>query len=327
VTAAAGAVSLGRRRLGHRGPEVTRLGLGGAPLGNLYAAVDDDGATAVVDAAWEAGIRYFDTAPLYGHGLSERRLGRVLAGRPRDQYVLSTKVGRLLRPGAEAVGSIFDLPGSDPAAHLAPVFDFSGDGVRRSVEESLVRLGTDRIDVALLHDPDDHEQEALHEAFPALLRLRDEGVVAAVGAGMNQWQMLDRFVQKVDLDLVLLAGRATLLDRSGTEVLLPRCEEAGVGVVLGGVFNSGVLAAPGPDATYEYAALSGEVAERVARLDATCAASGVPLAAAALQWALRQPAVSAVVIGIRSPEELAADVAWATATVPDALWDELDLIQ
>ena len=207
------------------------------------------------------------------------------------------------------------------------MFDFSADGVRRSVEESLARLGTDRIDVALLHDPDDHEQEALHEAFPALLRLRDEGVVAAVGAGMNQWQMLDRFVQQVDLDLVLLAGRATLLDRSGTEVLLPRCEEAGVGVVLGGVFNSGVLAAPGPDATYEYGALPDDVAARVARLDAACGAAGVPLAAAALQWALRQPAVSAVVVGIRSPEELAADVAWATTTVPDTLWDELELIR
>ncbi len=327
MTAAAGPASLGRRRLGRRGPEVARLGLGCAPLGNLYTAVDDDGAVAVVDAAWDAGIRYFDTAPLYGHGLSERRLGRALSERSRDQYVLSTKVGRLLRPTSEPVGSIFDLPESDPAAHLAPVFDFSGDGVRRSVEESLSRLGTDRLDVALVHDPDDHEQEALREAFPALLRLRDEGVVAAVGAGMNQWQMLDRFVQQVDLDLVLLAGRATLLDRSGTEVLLPRCEEAGVGVVLGGVFNSGVLAAPGPDATYDYGALPDEVAERVARLAATCEAAGVPLAAAALQWALRQPAVSAVVVGIRSSEELAADVAWATATVPDALWGELDLIQ
>jgi D-threo-aldose 1-dehydrogenase len=323
----AGSVSLGRCRLGHRGPEVTRFGLGCAPLGNLYTAVDDEGAAAVVDAAWEAGIRYFDTAPLYGHGLSERRLGRALAGRGRDQYVLSTKVGRLLRPATEPVGAIFDLPASDPAAHLAPVFDFSGDGVRRSVEESLTRLGTDRIDVALVHDPDDHEEEALREAFPALLRLRDEGVVAAVGAGMNQWQMLDRFVQQVDLDLELLAGRATLLDRSGTEVLLPRCEEAGVGVVLGGVFNSGVLAAPGPDATYEYGPLPDEVAARVARLTAACEAAGVPLAAAALQWALRQPAVSAVVVGIRSPEELVADVAWATTTVPDTLWDELELIR
>ena len=281
----------------------------------------------MVDAAWDAGVRYFDTAPLYGHGLSERRLGRALSGRARDQYVLSTKVGRLLRPATEPVGSIFDLPESDPAAQLAPVFDFSGDGVRRSVEESLVRLGTDRLDVALVHDPDDHEHQALHEAFPALLRLRDEGVVAAVGAGMNQWQMLDRFVQRVDLDLVLLAGRATLLDRSGTEVLLPRCQDAGVGVVLGGVFNSGVLVAPGPDATYEYGALPDDVAERVARLDAACGAAGVPLAAAALQWALRQPAVSAVVVGIRSPAELAADLAWATTTVPETLWDELELIR
>lgn len=317
------AADLGRARLGRRGPEVTRLGLGGAPLGNLYAAVDEDEALGAVAAAWDSGIRLFDTAPLYGHGLSERRLGRALAERPREDYVLSTKVGRLLRPAGRPIDSIFAVASDRRAADLVPVFDFSGDGVRRSLEESLERLGTDHVDVVLVHDPDDHETRALAEAFPALLRLRDEGVVAAVGAGMNQWEMLDRFVQRVDLDVVLLAGRATLLDRSGTEVLLPRCQEAGVGVVLGGVLNSGVLAAPGPDATYDYGPVPDAVGAQVERLRATCEEAGVPLAAAALRWALEQPAVSAVVVGARSPREVADDVAWATSTLPEALWDAL----
>ncbi|MFN8040056.1 MAG: aldo/keto reductase [Acidimicrobiales bacterium] len=333
----ASVAALGTARLGRHGPTVTRLGLGCAPLGNLFTAVGDDEATAAVDAAWDAGIRYFDTAPLYGHGLSERRLGRALARRPRDEWVLSTKVGRLLRPVDEPVDTIFDLARSagggggaaaaDPAG-LAPTFDFSADGVLRSIEESLVRLGTDRLDVVLVHDPDDHQDEALAGAFPALVRLRDEGVVGAVGAGMNQWPALDRFVQQVDLDVVLLAGRATLLDRSGTEVLLPRCAERGVGVVLGGVFNSGVLAAPpGTTATYDYGEVPAEVAGRVARLASVCEAAGVALPAAALRWALRRDDVAAVVVGARSPAEVAADVAWATAAVPDHLWDELEAVR
>lgn len=326
--------ALGRARLGRRGPEVPRLGLGCAPLGNLFSAVGEAEAAATVDAAWAAGIRYFDTAPLYGHGLSERRLGRALAGRPRDEWVLSTKVGRLLRPAAVPVDTIFDLAAPADqvgdvasAAGLAPVFDFSADGVVRSVEESLERLGTDRIDVVLVHDPDDHQDEALAGAFPALLRLRDEGVVSAVGAGMNQWQALDRFVQQVDLDVVLLAGRATLLDRSGTEVLLPRCAERGVGVVLGGVFNSGVLVDPGPTATFDYGEVPDEVAARVARLAATCEAAAVPLPAAALQWALRRDDVAAVVVGARTGAEVVADVAWASAPLPDELWAELEAIR
>jgi D-threo-aldose 1-dehydrogenase len=177
-----------------------------------------------------------------------------------------------------------------------------------------------------VHDPDDHEDEALAGAFPTLLRMRDEGMVGAIGAGMNQWQMLDRFVQRVDLDVILLAGRATLLDRSGTEVLLPRCAEAGVGVILGGVFNSGVLANPGPGATYDYGVVPREIADRAARLDARCRSAGVPLAAAALQWALRQPAVSAVVVGARSATEIRDDVAWSITAVPDALWNDLTAV-
>ena len=206
-------VSPAGRTLGARGPAVTGIGLGCAPIGNMFTAVSDDDAGATVDAAWRAGIRYFDTAPLYGHGLSERRLGRALATRPRGDYVLSTKVGRLLQPpGGPPPPTIFT--GVD---ELVPHFDFSRDGVLRSLDDSLSRLGTDRIDVVLVHDPDDHEDVARRETFPALLRLRDDGVIAAVGCGMNQVAMLERFVADIDLDCVLLAGRYSLLDRSGAE--------------------------------------------------------------------------------------------------------------
>jgi len=301
--------------------------LGCAPIGNLYDTVDEADAAATVDAAWQAGVRFFDTAPLYGHGLSERRLGRALAGRPRDEYVLCSKVGRLLRPTSGKVDSIFALPDDDTTRAMAPVFDLSADGILRSIDESLTRLGTDHLDVALLHDPDDYEDQALAEALPTLVRLREEGVVSAVGVGMNQWEMLDRFVQRVDLDLVLVAGRATLLDRSGSEVLLPRCLDAGVGVVVGGVFNSGVLADPGPTATYDYGAVPKAVADRVDQLITACTRARVPLAAAALQWVLRQEAVSCVLVGARSAAEVETDVEWATAAVPEELWDELEAIR
>ncbi|HEY1739708.1 MAG TPA: aldo/keto reductase, partial [Acidimicrobiia bacterium] len=238
--------ALGRRRLGRRGPEVTRLSLGGAPLGNMFKAVMDTDAQATVDAAWNAGIRYFDTAPFYGHGLAEQRLGAALAGRPRDEYVVSTKVGRVLEPSPGADTSIFKI---DP--ETAAVFDYSRDGVLRSFEASLSRLGIDRVDVLFVHDPDAHEEVALAGAFPALVELREQGVVRAIGAGMNQSAMLQRFVERVDLDCVLLAGRYTLLDRSGA-ALLDLCAERSVGVIIGGVFNSGVLAQPDPTATYDY---------------------------------------------------------------------------
>lgn len=304
-----------------RTPPLGRIGFGGAPLGNLFDVVGEDEAMLVVDAAWDAGIRYFDTAPLYGHGLSEQRLGRALATRPRDELVLSTKVGRVLRPADAPIDTIFAV--SDAPGAPEPVFDFSADGVRRSLDESLERLGLDRIDIVYVHDPDDHQDAALTGAFPALVALRDQGVVRAIGAGMNQWEALDRFVREVDLDVVLLAGRYTLLDRSGADVLLPRCVERGVDVVLGGVFNSGVLAGAGAGATYDYAPVPPDVARRVERLRAMCERHDVPLGAAALQFALRHPAVTTALIGARRPEELAQDLAWAAIDVPDALWAEV----
>lgn len=299
---------------------MTRLGLGCAPLGNLFEAVADDDVVATVDAAWDAGWRLFDTAPLYGHGLSERRLGAALASRPRGEYVLSTKVGRLLRPPATGttVETIFV-----EAPDLDPVFAYSRDAVLRSIDESLERLGVDRIDIVHVHDPDDHEQAACDGAFPALIELREQGVIGAVGCGMNQWQMLDRFVERIDLDCVLLAGRYTLLDPSGGEALLPRCLERGVGVVIGGVFNSGLLADPGERSTYDYATAPARLVEQARAMAHVCAARGVSLTAAALQFALAHPAVTSVLVGARTADEVGADAEAAAAALPDGLWDEL----
>jgi D-threo-aldose 1-dehydrogenase len=303
--------------LGGRGVDVTEVGLGTAPLGNLFEPLDDDQATATVAAAWETGIRYFDTAPLYGHGLAETRLGAALRGYRRDAFVVSSKVGRLLRPDEDCDPGIFRVPRA-----LAPRFDYSRDGVLRSVDESLIRLGLDRLDVVLVHDPDDHEQEALDGAFPALLELRDQGIVRAIGSGMNQSEMLARFVSRVDLDCVLLAGRYTLLDRSGVG-LLDDCAARGVGVIIGGVFNSGILARVDAGATFDYAPATVETRHRASVLGETCARHGVPLPAAALDFALQHPAVSTVVVGARSPGEIRDDVAWARAAIPQALRDEL----
>jgi D-threo-aldose 1-dehydrogenase len=300
---------------------VTALGLGCAPIGNLFAGVSDEDAQATVAAAWDAGIRYFDTAPLYGHGLSEIRLGRALSTRPRGEYALSTKVGRVLDPvGPQRAESIFVDVGD-----LEPRFDFSPGGIMRSLDDSLTRLGIDRIDVALVHDPDDHEEDALRYAFPTLIRLRDEGVVTAVGCGMNQAAMLERFVERVDLDCVLLAGRYSLLDQSGA-TLLEQCAARGVDVVIGGVFNTGILVDPEANPTYDYAAASSAVVEHARRIQAVCASHGTALGAAALQFAMRHPAVTTVLIGARSAAEVELDVSYAAAPIDDAVFDELAAI-
>jgi D-threo-aldose 1-dehydrogenase len=282
------------------------LGLGTAPLAGLYAPVDDDTARAVVDTAWELGVRYFDTAPYYGSGLAERRLGAALQDRPRDELTVSTKVGRLLRPDASGWNGAY--------------FDFSYDAVLRSLEESLVRLGLDRVDIAFVHDPDEHYDDALRGAFPALLRLRDEGVVRAIGAGMNQTELLCRFARDTDPDCFLVAGRYTLLDRSAADALLPLCVERGIAVIAGGVFNSGVLAG---GTTYDYGAAPPEVIARATKLDDVCARHGVPLAAAAVQFPLRHPAIDTVLVGCRSPAEVEEDVRLSQLELPPELWDEL----
>ncbi|MFZ4719711.1 MAG: aldo/keto reductase [Ilumatobacteraceae bacterium] len=300
---------------------VGRLGLGTAPLGNLFTSVTDDDAAATVEAAWDAGIRWFDTAPQYGHGVAEVRLGRALSGLPRDQYVLASKVGRLLRrtEGPRPPTSFCDVPDVDP------VHDFSRDGVLRSLEESLERLGTDRLDVVYVHDPDDHERIARDEAFPALFELRDQGVVRQVGCGMNQSAMLQRFVADLPLDGVLMAGRWTLLDRSGAD-LLDDCAARGVNVSLGGVFNSGLLADPSPTATFDYATAPTDLVEKARAVQGVCAEHGVSLPQAAIRFALRHPAVTTVLFGARSAAEVRDDVGWASDPVPDALWADVDRV-
>jgi D-threo-aldose 1-dehydrogenase len=291
--------------------ELCALGLGTAPLGGLYEAVGDENARAVVTRAWELGVRYFDTAPLYGSGLAEQRLGSVLRERPRDEFVVSTKVGRLLRPGSSEWHE---------APPLESYFDFSHDAALRSLEQSLERLGLDRVDIALVHDPDDHYDEALAGAYHALARLRDEGVVRAIGVGMNQAELLCRFAREADPDCFLVAGRYTALDRSAAEELLPLCEESGIAVIAGGVFNSGVLA--GGD-TFDYQAASPEVLARVESLREFCARQNVPLPAAAVQFPLRHPVVASVLVGCSTPEEVEEDVRLSRLELPASLWDEL----
>ncbi|MFC6093852.1 aldo/keto reductase [Saccharothrix lopnurensis] len=302
-----------------RGIPLSRLGFGGGPVGNLFTAVSDEDAAGALAAAWDAGIRYFDTAPHYGLGLSERRIGAFLRTRPRAGFAVSTKVGRVLEPfdgGGDDLAHSFAVP----ATHRR-VWDFGADGVRRSLESSLDRMGLDRVDVVYVHDPDEHWEQAVSRAVPALVGLRDQGVVGAIGVGMNQWGMLARFVRETDLDVVLLAGRYTLLDRSGLE-LLELCAERGVAVVAAGVFNSGLLAAPGAGTTYDYRAAPPELVERARRIARACERHGVPLPLAALRFPLRHPAVTSVLLGMRTAAEVRANT--SAAEVPEALWAELE---
>lgn len=309
-----------RARLGRTDVEVTRLGLGTAPLGGMYAAVSEEAAAAAVARAWAEGLRFFDTAPLYGHGLAERRLGAALRGRPLDEAVVATKVGRLLRADAppDPAQSIFE--GAPP---LHPVFDFSAEGAAASFEESLERLGLERVDVVHVHDPDDHHDDAVAGAYPVLERMRSAGRIGAVGAGMNQSAMLARLAREARFDCFLLAGRYTLLDQSGLDDLLPLCVAEGISVIAGGPFNSGILADPRPGARYDYRPAAAGLVERARRLRAVCERHGVPLAAAAIQFPLRHPAVAAVLVGARSAAEVEEDVRMFTWDVPEALWADL----
>ncbi|MFF3839170.1 aldo/keto reductase [Streptomyces sp. NPDC001930] len=310
-----------RHPLGSSKVDVTALSFGAAALGNLYTPVNVAQAGGAVDAAWDAGIRYFDTAPHYGLGLSEERLGTVLRTRPRDEYVLSTKVGRLLRPvggGGDDLADGFAVP----TTHRR-VWDFSADGVRRSIHESLRRLGHDRIDVVYLHDPDDHAREAFQHAYPELERLRAEGVIGAIGAGMNQTGMLTRFVRDTDVDVVLCAGRYTLLDQSALTDLLPEAAARGKSVVIGGVFNSGLLADPRPGATFDYTTAPPHILDRALRLKAVAERHGVTLRALALRFPLGHPAVASVLVGARSGHEVRDAAEQSARPLPADVWAEL----
>jgi D-threo-aldose 1-dehydrogenase len=314
---------IARRLVPGRSVAVSEISLGCAQLGNLYREVSDAEARATVDAAWELGVRYFDTAPHYGLGLCERRLGSALASRPRDAYVLSSKVGRLLEP-------IDVTEGWDDEGYVVPathrrVWDFSRDGIRRSLEGSLERLGLDRLDVVFLHDPDDHWSDVLAGGYPALDELRVEGVVGAIGAGMNQSAMLADLVRETDVDVVMLAGRYTLLEQGALDDLLPVCEERRVAVVAAGVFNSGLLAqARPPDrAKYNYEDAPPELVERARALALVCERHGTTLPAAALAFPLAHPAVVSVCVGARSAEQMRRNAALHREAISSDLWSEL----
>ncbi len=304
-----------------RGVTITALSLGTAALGGLFAHVEDDEASRVVQRALAHGITYIDTAPQYGHGTSERRVGAALATSARSAFVLSTKVGRLaVADPLGDTGLFVDAPPSRVE------FDFSAAGIERSLSESLTRLGLSHVDIVYLHDPDDHADQAIAEAYPVLDRMRAEGIVGAIGVGMNQPEIPTRFVRETDIDMVLIAGRWSLLDRTAGVDLLPECERRGVSVVVGGVFNSGLLADPRPGATFDYAPAPPHLVTRAQQLEAVCQGHGVTLTAAALQFPFRHPSVVSVLLGARSVVELDANVAAASVVLPDALWPDLDSV-
>jgi D-threo-aldose 1-dehydrogenase len=308
--------------LASTGLEVTRMVFGGAPIGGLFAPVSAASARATLEAAWACGVRAFDTAPHYGVGLSEQRLGEFLGGKPRDQFVISTKVGRrLVAAGADAPPD--GAEGFYGAPRLSRVRDYSRDGVLASLEASLARLGLDRIDIALIHDPDDNAAEALDGAFRALAELRTAGVIGAIGVGMNQAPLLEWFVRRADLDCVLVAGRYSLLDGQAAATLFPACQRRGVAVLAGGIFNTGLLVRPESGATYDYAPAPAALLDRARRIAAVCARHGTAIGAAALQFVLAHPAVTAAVVGVRSPAEMTQDAGFLAACVPDGLWADL----
>ncbi|PZA06076.1 MULTISPECIES: aldo/keto reductase [unclassified Meiothermus] len=309
------------------GLRLTRLGLGVGTLGSLFQPVSDEAAQAVLEAAWEGGIRYYDAAPWYGFGLAEERLGHFLAG--RIGYVVSTKVGRLLRAGAPPHPSQFDARGEPvfkTPSRLNVVYDYTYDGFMRSLEESLGRLGLDRVDILLIHDPDVaglSVREVMEGGYKALFELREQGVVRAIGAGMNQWEMLLEFAREGDFDLFLLAGRYTLLEQESLREFLPLCVKKGIGVVIGGVYNSGLLANPRPGAHYNYAEVPTHVLQRALRIQAVCHRHGVPLKAAAIQFPLGHPAVVSVLTAGRTPEQLEENLSMFQIPIPQDLWAEL----
>jgi len=302
----------------------TQLGFGAAGIGNHLHAVTDAQATGLLDAAWEAGVRHFDTAPHYGLGLSERRLGAFLAGKPRAEFTISTKVGRLLEPWPAGADRLDDEDFVVPADHRR-VWDFTEAGVRLSLEESLERLGLESVDVLYLHDPERHDLErGIAEGLPALAQLREEGRVGSIGVGSMDTAALLAAARSGLADELMIAGRYTLADQSAADDVLPACVTYGVTVVAAAVFNGGLLAtAPGPGSTFDYRAATPDVLARARELDELCRAHGVPLRAAALQFPLRHPVVTTVVAGGAEPEHVRQNVELLATPIPDALWTEL----
>jgi D-threo-aldose 1-dehydrogenase len=320
-------------RRGDGGVTFTELGFGTAPLGNLYRAVPEDEAVATLAAAWDAGMRYYDTAPLYGLGLSETRLNPFLRAHPREEITISTKVGRLLElvppEKRTGIGKFFDVPSR------REVYDYSYDGILRSLEFSLERLGLDAVEILYVHDLDGwvHGSRAesdrridqfMSSGYDALVRLRDDGVIKAFGAGVNEWQVCEAMARRGDFDVFLLAGRYTLLEQEALESFLPLCVERNIGIVLGGPYNSGILATGAkPGAFYNYEPAPQPILDRVSRIERVCAAHGVPLATAAMQFPLQHPAVVSVIPGGQRPEEVRANVAALDVAIPASLWSDL----
>jgi D-threo-aldose 1-dehydrogenase len=305
--------------LGRTAVRVTRLGLGLASIGGLFVPVSDEVAARTVDRAWDVGIRLFDTAPVYGYGRSERRAGAALGGRPRDQYTLCTKVGRLIVPSGGDTQPIW----ADPLPGVGPRLDYSYAGVMRSVEESLARLGLDRIDVVHVHDPDEDFPVAVSEAYRALAELRARGAIGAVSIGVNHAPVAARYLTEVagpGLDCVLLAGRYNLLDQSGLDQVLPWCAARGVAVVVAGVYQSGLLVDRRPGAPHGYAAVPPDLARRVAAWHEVCRRFAVPPSAAAVQFPFGHPAVTSVVVGARTPDEVAETARMLAHPVPGEFW-------
>ena len=321
-------------RLGNGGLTFTELGFGTAPLGNLYKAISDDDARATLDAAWEGGVRYFDTAPLYGLGLSETRLNPFLRDKPRDSYILSSKVGRLIEYCAAehraGIGKWFEVP------QRRENFDYTYDGVMRSYEDSLARLGLARVDCLAVHDLDPRHQKseagvaaALDQleqgrGFAALRELKEQGEIGAIGAGINEVGMISRFVERFEMDYFLIASPYNLLEQTALAEDLPLCEEHGIGVVLGAVFASGILASGSrAGAKFRYQAADTAILERVREIDLICQRHGVPLTAAALQFPLHHGAVNCIIPGANHPDQVTANLAAYTTAIPDDLWREL----
>ncbi|WP_299484166.1 aldo/keto reductase [uncultured Roseibium sp.] len=320
-------------RIGNGGVTVTDLGFGTAPLGNLYRAISDQDAQEILSSCWDAGVRYFDTAPLYGLGLSETRLNPLLRGKDRDSYVLSTKIGRILKVTApderDGFGKWFDVPSR------REVYDYTYDGALRSIEFSLERLGVDRIDILFAHDLDlfNHGtqkaldaklDEFMNGGYRALLSLRDQGVIKAFGAGVNEWQPCQWMAERGDFDIFLLAGRYTLLEQDALASFLPLCETRNIGVVIGGPYNSGILATgPKPGAFYNYDPAPEGVLERVRGIQGICDRHGVRMVDAAFQFPLRHPSVISVIPGGQGVSEMKSNLEAESAEIPEALWADL----
>ncbi|CAB4678807.1 MAG: hypothetical protein F2653_04725 [Actinobacteria bacterium] len=300
--------------------EITRLSLGTAPLAGLFTTVENNESDLLIKTALAQGINYFDTAPLYGHGLSEERLGRVLRTVP-EPFILETKVGRVLNR-VEKADPVPWFPDADP--HIQPVFDYSPEGTKRSFNESLERLGVDHIDIALMHDAEEHIPEAINNAYPVLADFKRQGIIKAIGIGINFCDAAMKIMKEVDLDLALIAGRYTLLDQSAQNELLPYALERKVDITIGGVFNSGVLADPKPGATFEYLPASDEIIKRAQDIGAFLSERGIPLTAAALQFPLRHPAVTSVLTGSRNSKELLSNIADFDLELPADIWAQLE---